>query len=63
MKRLLSVVLSVLMLINALGLTSLAGTYSQDGNTYVSADPTDLPIADGDKVWQGPSLETVCEKE
>ena len=63
MKKILSIVLSVLMLINALGITTLAGTYSQDGNTYTSNDPSDLPVPDGDKVWEGPTLQSTCDKE
>ena len=63
MKKILSIVLSVLMLINALGITTFAGTYSQDGNTYTSNDPSDLPVSDGDKVWEGPTLQSTCDKE
>lgn len=63
MKKILSIVLSVLMLINALGITTLAGTYSQDGNTYTSNDPSDLPVPDGDKVWEGPTHQSTCDKE
>ena len=63
MKKILSFVLSVLMLVNALGLTSFAGEYSTDGNTYISANPSDLPTSNGDKVWKGPTLQSNCGKE
>ncbi len=62
MKKILSIVLSVLMLINALGITTFAGTYSQDGRTYTSADPSDLPTPSGDTVWEGPTVQSSCDK-
>jgi len=51
------------MLINALGITTFAGTYSQDGRTYTSTNPADLPTSNGDTVWQGPIHQSTCDKD
>ena len=63
MKKILSIVLSVLFLVNALGITTFAGTYSQDGRTYTSTDPSDLPAENGDTVWEGPVAQYSCDED